>query len=107
MLFSVTYETITPESAEHGDTETDGFVCQDVSFRDALDAFGYAGEVCEANCCPVSLDIVPRWFTNYRTGENYATGETENRSLHLPGNITPSSALRIARLVGCYGISAS
>ena len=103
MLFSVTYETITPESAEHGDVEDHGFVVQDVPLRQALDEFGYAGDVCEANCYPINLHCPPRWFTNYKTNENYATGETENRSLHLPDNITPSSALRIARLVDCYG----
>lgn len=102
-MFSVTFETVTPESAEHGDFEDSGFVSENVSLREAVETLGYGNGRVEANCYPVNLHCVPRWFTAYQTSENYTTGETENRSLHLPDNITPSSALRIARLLGCYG----
>jgi hypothetical protein len=95
--FSVTYDIITPESAEQGDYAESGYVLDNVSLRDALHEFTTG--CCEANCHPFSVTSPPRWFTYYDGATDDETGATENRSLHLPHNITPSSALRIARLV--------
>ncbi len=100
-MFSVTFETITLESAEHGDAETRGYVVQDVGLREAIDELGYGNGGIEANCYPVDM---PRWFTAYGVRECYRTGETENRSLHLPDRLTNATRLRIARLIGCYGV---
>ncbi len=100
-MFNVTFETITPESAEHGDTETAGFLVENVSLREAIEELGYGGNGCEANEWPV---VDPRWITMYRTSEDYGTGETENRSLHFPDTMTPASKRRVCRLLGCYGI---
>jgi len=36
--FSVTYEIVTPESAEYGDAEDRGWVVEDATLRDALEA---------------------------------------------------------------------
>ena len=99
--FNVTYEIITPESAENGDVEEQGFVVENVTFREALDAFGSWGHV-EADCCPVRS---PTWFTGYGDVD-CMTGGTENRSLHLPDSLTNASRMRIARLLDCYGIPA-
>lgn len=99
-MFSVTFETITPESAEHGDTETAGFVSQGVGLREAIDDMGCAGDHIEANEYPVTD---PRWITAYRVSEDYGTGETENRSLHFPDTMTAASKLRVCRLLGVYG----
>jgi hypothetical protein len=101
MLFNVTYETITPESAEYGDTESAGFLFENVSLREAIDAMGYPGDGCEANECPVND---PRWITAYRVNEDYATGETENRSLHFPEEMTAASKRRLCKLLDVYGI---
>ena len=109
--FSVTYEVVTPESAEHGDAEDRGFIAEDLTLRDALDAWDGAGYHVEADCCPVDGGPygVPRWFTAYKvnngTRECYETGAEESRGLHLPDDVTPETALRIARLVGCYGVA--
>lgn len=100
MLFNVTFETITPESAENGDTESAGFVAEDVSLREAIDAVGMGEGGVEASEHPVTN---PRWITVYKTSEDYGTGEIENRSLHFPDNMTPASKLRVCRLLGCYG----
>lgn len=106
--FSVTFDVVTPESAEHGDFAESGYVIQDVSLRDALAELDADGCHVEADCCPVSLQCPPRWFTAYDTNqgtrEYYERGESESRSLHVPDNVTPSSRLRIARLLNCYGI---
>lgn len=101
MLFNVTYETITPESAEIGDFEDNGFVSENVSLRDAIDDLGYGEGGVEANEWPVSD---PRWITVYKTNEDYGTGEIENRSLHFPDNMTAASKLRVCRLLGVYGV---
>lgn len=98
--FHVTFETITPESAEHGDIENAGFIVQNVTLRDAIHELGYGDGGTEANEYPVTD---PRWITVFKTNENYATGEIENRSIHLPDNLTPATKLRIARLLECHG----
>lgn len=101
--WNVTYEVVTEASAMEGDCEERGFDLENVSFRDAVEHFGRSGTTCEADTFPVSLACPPRWFTRY--GEmDYKTGDTRSLSLHIPKHITPSSRLRIARLVGCYGI---
>jgi hypothetical protein len=111
--FSVTFERWTYEDAEHGDTDKRGFVVQDVSLREAM-TLGleysrpeWSGN-CEADCCPVSRNNPPRWLSfdqwNEGTRDNIESGTSESRSLHIPPHVTPSSALRIARLFGCYGV---
>jgi len=97
--FNVTYEIVTPESAEHGDADERGFYLQNVSLSEAIDALEHCHV--EADCCPVSS---PRWFTAYNVSEDYITGGIESRSLHLPDSITESSRMRIARLIHCYGV---
>lgn len=101
MLFNVTFETITPESAEHGDVESRGFVAENIPLREAIDELGYGGDGCEANECPVTD---PRWITVYRVNEDYGTGEIENRSLHFPDDMTAASKRRLCKLLDVYGI---
>lgn len=111
-LWNVTYEIVTPESAEYGDAEEHGFVAQNVSFRDALNYWDGMHCHVEANCYPVNnrgrICVCPRWFTAYKvndgTRDYYETGAEESRDLHIPDHITPSSRLRIARLIGCDGL---
>ncbi len=96
--FNVTYEIVTPESAEYGEAEECGFIAEDVDLREAFCLVGHMA--IEADSWPTSLDNPPRWLTNYEFNENYTTGARESRSLHLPDTITGSSAMRIARLLG-------
>lgn len=101
-VFAVTFETITPESAEQGDFATNGFVAEGLTLRDALaelDNFNRSDNPPEADECPVSF---PRWITVY--GAVDAWGEVENRSIHFPEELSQGSRMRIARLLGCYGI---
>jgi len=99
MNFSVTYEIITPESASCGDAEERGFEVEDVSLSEAIDALG-TGSCLEANCYPFSVENPPRWVTAYNVDEDIATGAVTSRSLHFPRNISASSAVRLARLLG-------
>ena len=103
--YNITYEIITPESAENGDCEETGFIAEHVtSLRAAIEHLGYGAGGVEANCYPVHGAT---WITAYRvnegTREYYETGTEENRSLHLDAAITNASRTRIMRLLGVYG----
>lgn len=100
MLYDVTFEIITPESAEYGEAESRGFVAEDTSLRNAIDDLG-CGDLIEASEYPV---CDPRWITAYNVNEDYTRNETENRSLHFPDNMTPASKIRVCRLLGVYGV---
>lgn len=94
-LFNVTYEIWTPEDVECGDTDERGFVVEDAKLREAFAAIGGYAEC--ADQFPVRS---PRWFTNDEYDHDYRNGITEQRSLHIPDGVTPSSRRRIARLLG-------
>ena len=102
--FSVTFERWNEQAAEIGETDDRGFVIENVSLRDALRLGleyrdpSFAG-ACEASdSCRDSV----RWLTFYKwndcTRENIETGIVEDRSLHIPDHVTPSSRRRIVRL---------
>lgn len=89
--FDVTYETITPESAEEGEVESRGFIGENMRLRDAFEAMGrYVIEDCGD------------WFRNseygHGTRDYYENAREESRSLHPPRNITPASYQRLKRL---------
>ena len=125
MKFRITFETVTEESAQHGDFATHGFVTRNLNIpertympkkpaefglREAIEFCQGHGGHCEADSCPISINNPPRWFSWCNEDLNGSCGATGNCtlsrtvSLHLPRNITASSAMRIARYVGCYGI---
>lgn len=103
--FRVTYEVVTPESAEQGGIAENGFVmpgdwrddietamkqprdAYDISLREAV-ALAYPQEDCG------------NWWTESDGRCNYRTGAVETRSIHPPENITPSSYARVSRLLG-------
>jgi hypothetical protein len=100
MRFDITYETVTPESAENGDCEESGFYMEHVTLREAWDVLRWEGGHCEA-----SESHIPtaRWLTFY--GEQCpTTGEHTNYSLHFPSKLSQYSRVRIARLFRCYGV---
>lgn len=101
-MFSVTYEIVTPESAEYGDAEERGFICQGESLRDAIDClFETRTSQCAGLSCIEPSDSChesARWITAYN-GIEYETGAHENRSLHFPANITASSRKRLIALL--------
>lgn len=121
MKFHLTFEVVTEESARNGDFARHGFITRNLelpatkrraylpknpaTFR-LRDAVGFFlnresdGPVC-ADSCPVSKVMPPRWF-NYGGGWN-EHGESITIGLHIPDNVTPSSRMRIARYLKCYG----
>lgn len=101
MLFSVTYEIVTPESAEDGDAAERGFEMQDVSLREAWEFLRWQGGHCEASDSHI---LTARWLTLYGE-QDYRTGSYTNYSLHLPEGLSQNTRLRIARLFRCHGTS--
>jgi hypothetical protein len=89
--FAVTYDVITPESAENGDFEESGFIDEACSLREAFDLVGRQ-----------LLEDCGTWFSNAEYGHGtrsyYEQGREEVRSLHPPRSITPASYERLRRL---------
>ena len=100
--FNVTYEIVTPESAEQGDAEERGFIARDISLREAIEL---ALETRTAEVGGIE-SIEPsehpgdnfRWIT-ITNGTEYRTGAQESRSLHIPDHVTPSSRARLWALL--------
>jgi len=102
--FAVTFERWNQESIEAGETNDNGFIIVDVSLRDAIQLGleyskpSYAG-ACEASCSNLAQ---ARWLTFHKwndgTRDYYENGIDEQRALHIPDSVTPSSRKRIARL---------
>jgi hypothetical protein len=102
-LFDVTYEIITRESAEHGEADEIGYICEAVTLREALESVNET-RTCRVDCIQaIEADeypiVAPSWVTVYNGGE-YETGAHENRSIHFPESLTPATRRRIARLLG-------
>ena len=99
--FDVTYEIITEESAEDGEAADDGFIAENVSLREAIDLVGSTDSChCERSGIEASdsREDHAQWVTVYNSA-SWQNGETENRSLHIPRHVTPSSRRRIVRLI--------
>lgn len=99
MLFDITYEIITPESAEDGEAAESGFESQGITLRDAWEFMRWNGGHCEASDSHIHQ---ARWLTFYG-GQDTMTGGYTNYSLHFPEALSPSSKNRIAKLFNCYG----
>ena len=102
--FSVTYERWDEAATEAGDTDDRGFVIEGVSLRDALRLGLEYRDPSWAGACEASASNhrAARWLTFYDwnegTRERIETGIVEQRSLHIPDSVTPSSRKRIAAL---------
>lgn len=100
--FSVTQEIVTHESAEDGEAESRDTL-DFCPLRDAVKTVRdtrtcHVGGV-ESIECDSSLAVRPRSVTVNNSME-FLTGAQESRTLHIPEQITASSARRIARLIG-------
>lgn len=100
-IFNVTYDIVTPESAEDGDTAESGFIAESVTLRDAIQDLhrtrtsrvdGVTGVECD------SSHGGPRCVT-ITNGTEFETGAVESRAIHIPRTVTAASARRIARLL--------
>lgn len=94
-IFFVTYEIITPESAEHGDAEECGWVAPGGWHHDDPAPMSLREAVSLISCAE---DCVS-WFAETDGRQDYRTGAEERRSLHPPRNITAASYGRLKRLL--------
>jgi len=95
-VFTLTFERITPESAEQGDVAERGVLAEGVSLREAFEHLWYAEGGVEASEWPVQC---PRWLTGYETHHCSDTGAIGNVSMHFPESVTAASRRRIYRLL--------
>lgn len=95
----VTFEVVTPESAEMGDFERSGFVEPGEWHYSLGDESTDGMTLREAMTVCNPQEDSGSWFSECDGRDNYQTGENERRSLHPPRNITPASYARVARLL--------
>lgn len=92
----ITYEIVTPESAEEGDAEERGWIDEDgVSMKpdkydtqDGITAVDKAIKFLKheyATDASSSRFNEGTWYTNYEYSQDYSTGAVESRSYHLKG----------------------
>ena len=101
MRYQVTYELITPESAEQEDAADRGYYGRDLTLRQAAEDISGAEGGYDPDSWPISRQSPPRWITGYRITEDYGSGAVENRSLHIPPGVTPRLfGIRASRTYG-------
>ena len=102
-MFRVTYEIVTPESAEHGDAEERGFILPGewrVSAEEAMAGESVNMGLREAMQLCYPQEDSGSWFTECDGRQDYRTGAYETRSIHPPEKITAASYDRLRRLFG-------
>lgn len=97
LQLSMTYETVTPESAENGEASDAGFVFEacDCGARELVRYITHDGFT-----NPNQSHGVPGWLST-EPETDYITGETETRSIH-PGRDAQSQKVwaRVLRITG-------
>jgi len=96
--FTVTHQIVTQESAEHGECDESQSDCvTDLTLREAVSEVNDTRtsqvdgvQAIEGDHCAVTI----------YNGMEFRTGAYENRTLHIPPNVTRASGKRIARLLG-------
>ena len=94
--FFVTYEIVTPESAEHGEAAERGFV-QPGNWR--TEDRGEGMSLREALRLASPQEDCGRWWSEVDGCDDYRTGANEVRCIHPPRGITAASYNRISRLL--------
>lgn len=109
--FNVTFDVVTPESAEHGDVSDLGFLDSRGNRSSVAGVCGQPAGALKASCAMRLRDALAlvspgedsgRWFSEVDGRQNYKTGEEERRALHPPEHITSASYGRLARLIGVH-----
>jgi hypothetical protein len=105
--FLITYDVVTPESAERGDTAEIGFVAPGghqmslngpaaiEAARDNSLKFDLRSAVRMIGC----VENAGSWFVEIDGRNNYRDGSNTRYSLHPPSDITSSSYGRLCRLL--------
>jgi hypothetical protein len=99
--FRVTYDVVTPESAEHGDVADSGYYARgghqcghdepsQWTLHEVVSEFGRH-----------SFEDSGHWFSSVYANEDYRTGESTSYAVHPPQTITAASYARLRRIL-CY-----
>lgn len=107
-MLRITYEIITPESAEHGDAEERGFVEPGLNMRVPLgeindtdwpnSKLGWTLRQAEIYLGRGGMEDSGHWFSTCDPERNFQTGAATFYSLHPSDNTTGASYARLARL---------
>lgn len=109
MIVNVTYETVTPESAERGDYDDCGFLDYSGLRHSVRGLWGEAAGKLKAECAmPLRVALYHVYPQHAEGGTfreidgrtDYRTGEVETRALHASYSVTPASLARLARVMG-------
>lgn len=103
--FHITFETVTPESAEQGDAAERGYVHPmggraPLAMVQSVDNYAFDLRSAVRFTGTGTTGGVGRWFDTTWRDEDYRTGAETRFALHPPRNITPASYARLARLLG-------
>lgn len=101
MTFQVTYEIVTPESAEQGDCSERGFFSRGGWQHDDPSAWTLHEIISQFG--RHSLHDCGRWFATGDGDINYRTGEETSYAVHPPATITASSYRRLIRILTAKG----
>ncbi|MCQ4158746.1 hypothetical protein NON00_02240 [Roseomonas sp. GC11] len=99
-LFSVTYEIVTPESAEEGDAAERGFVLPGEWRQSANEIGDVRMSLRDAMRLAYPQEDCGNWWAEADGRTDYETGAVETRCIHPPRNITAASYARVSRLLG-------
>jgi hypothetical protein len=107
-VLTVTFETMTPESAEQGDAESRGYAhpnggndetienVKDYAWRLSTIVHRFGVKSCEN---------AGRWFDVLDSDENYRTGAETRYSIHPPRNVSDASYARLSRILNFRDVS--
>jgi hypothetical protein len=98
--FRVTYEIVTPASAENGDCAEAGFISPEgwrLRPEEGEKAFM---TLREAMCLASPQEDCGRYWSEVDGRYCYRTGAVETRAIHPPRTITAASYARVSRILG-------
>jgi len=81
ITYSVTFEIVTPESAENGEPEEQGFLDKDLE-SDFEDMVGTLEGTEPSNYPPSAENASSTWYTKYDVDVDYESGSHESNSYH-------------------------
>jgi hypothetical protein len=105
-VFTVTYSIVTEESAADGDYADCGLIGEGLSLRDAVALVNQTRTSQVGGVASIESDEWPMRSPRsviVTNGNEYLTGDCEERSLHMPDALSDASRRRIARLLGVRG----
>lgn len=96
-MFRVTYDVVTEESAEQGDTASSGYQSPDGRQHDDPSEWTLHEVVSQFG--RRSFEDGGRWFSSVDSDTDYHTGDDTSYAVHPPEGITAASYARVRRVL--------